>query len=89
MPKTPAPGRRRRPLPGVPIAPSVLQRRALLRQQWPATLESLQRNRADLVPEDLVDDYVILDWLEWQGGKLRATLTGANVCQQLRAEQKS
>ena len=31
----------------------------------------------------LIDDYVSLDWLEWNGGALRLTVTGQNVRRQL------
>ena len=30
-----------------------------------------------------IDDYVALNWLEWNGGGLRLTTTGENVCKQL------
>lgn len=63
-------------------------RREQLRQQLLATVDSLHRRRADLVPEGFIADYVALGWLEWNGGALRTTLTGTNVCNQLRAGLK-
>ena len=30
-----------------------------------------------------IDDYVAMNWLEWNGGGLRLTTTGDNVCKQL------
>ena len=32
-----------------------------------------------------IDDYVALHWLEWNGGGLRLTTTGENICKQMRA----
>ena len=57
---------------------------AALRSELLATMELLDRRRADLVPEALIADYVSLNWLEWNGGTLRLTVTGRNVCQQMR-----
>jgi hypothetical protein len=54
-----------------------------LREALPATVDCLSRRRADLIDEAFIDDYVALHWLEWNGGSLRLTITGSNVCQQL------
>ena len=48
-------------------------------------MESLDHRRADLVNPHLIDGYVALNWLEWNGGALRLTVTGANMCEQMRA----
>jgi hypothetical protein len=56
-----------------------------LRDHLPGTVDALRQRRADLVPEGFIADYVALDWLEWNGGSLRITLTGANICKQVRA----
>jgi len=37
----------------------------------------------------VIADYVALDWLEWQGGGLRLTVTGRNVCNQVVKEQSA
>ena len=58
---------------------------ATLRDAFLATMESLDRRRADLIDEELIAGYVALHWLEWNGGSLRLTVTGSNVCAQLRA----
>ena len=58
---------------------------AELRNEFLATMDSLARRRADLVPEDLIAGYVDLNWLEWNGGSLRLTVTGKNVCEQMRS----
>jgi hypothetical protein len=56
-----------------------------LRDELLATVDCLQRRRADLIDESLVDAYVAVHWLEWNGGSLRLTETGKNVCGQMRA----
>lgn len=58
-------------------------RREQLRQMLPATVDYLRRRRADLIRPTDIDDYVAIGWLEWQGGSLRLTETGNNVCAQL------
>jgi hypothetical protein len=56
-----------------------------LRIEFLSTVDSLHRRRADLVSEGFIADYVALNWLEWNGGTLRLTVTGENVCAQMRA----
>jgi len=53
-----------------------------------STVDLLQRRRADLIGDSAIGDYVALHWLEWNGGALRLTTTGKNVCDQLRAETR-
>jgi predicted RNase H-like nuclease len=60
-----------------------------LRNDLLATVEALHRRRADLVSEALIAQYVALYWLEWNGGTLRLTQTGKNVCDQMRAAARS
>ena len=62
-----------------------VSRREQLRLELLATVDSLQRRRADLITAGFIEDYVALDWLEWNGGSLRLTVTGANMCEQMRA----
>ena len=54
-----------------------------LREALPATVQSLKLRRAAAIAESLIDDYVALNWLEWNGGGLRLTTTGDNICRQL------
>jgi hypothetical protein len=77
--------RRRKAKSAAIVRPSPPQRRDELRRELLAIVELLQRCRADLVPEDFIADYVALDWLEWNGGALRITLTGKNICKQMQA----
>ena len=60
-------------------------RREQLRNELLATVDSLLRRRADLVSDGFIEDYVALNWLEWNGGALRLTVTGSNMCDQMRA----
>ena len=60
-----------------------------LRGELLATVDALQRRRADLVSEALIAGYVALYWMEWNGGTLRLTQTGKNVCDQLRAAART
>jgi hypothetical protein len=64
------------------VSPSALRREAL-REALPATVQSLKLRRAADIDERLIDDYVALNWLEWNGGGLRLTTTGDNICRQL------
>ena len=60
-----------------------------LRNELLVTVDALQRRRADLVSEALIADYVALHWMEWNGGTLRLTQTGKNVCEQMRAAART
>ena len=64
-------------------SPAPLTRTEQLRYRLVETVAMLKRRRADLIPPELIEDFVDLDWLVWQGGTLTLTQTGANVCQQV------
>lgn len=51
----------------------------LLRTMLPHTIECLKSRQANLIGDDLIEDYVALDWLEWAGGGLRLTEVGRNL----------
>ena len=57
-----------------------------LRDGLLGTVDMLKRCRAGDIADGYIDDYVALDWLEWNGGMLRLTATGDNVCKQLIAQ---
>ena len=59
----------------------------MLRDSLLPTVELLHQRQASRVGDGLIADYLALDWLEWNGGTLRLTVTGSNVCQQLRARE--
>jgi hypothetical protein len=61
----------------------IAARRDALRIALPATAELLRRRRAADIAEGDIEDYVALNWLEWNGGGLRLTEIGENVCKQL------
>jgi hypothetical protein len=58
-------------------------RRDRLRLALPATVAMLRERHADQIDVDDIEAYVALNWLEWQGGGLRLTITGKNVCAQM------
>ncbi|TAK75940.1 MAG: hypothetical protein EPO12_17545 [Aquabacterium sp.] len=58
-------------------------RRDALAETLRSTADLLRQRRAADVPEQDIEDYVALDWLEWHGGSLRLTITGDNICKQL------
>ncbi len=60
-------------------------RRDVLRDRLLPTVDLLKQRRAAEIPEDYIDDYVALHWLEWRGGSLKLTTTGENVCRHLTA----
>lgn len=70
--------------PGALACLPALSRRDQLQLELLTTVDSLRQRRADLVREDFIEDYVALEWLEWNGGSLRLTVTGSNVCDQMR-----
>ena len=64
-------------------ATPTVPRREALRDALLSTVSLLKRCRAAEIDESLINDYVALNWLEWNGGGLRLTVTGSNVCKQL------
>lgn len=66
-----------------PTASLPSPRREALRDGLPAAVQLLKHRRAaEISPRD-IDDYVALNWLEWNGGSLRLTVTGDNICHQV------
>jgi len=63
----------------------IATRRDALRDRLLPTVDLLKQRRAAEIPEGYIDDYVALHWMEWQGGSLRLTTTGENVCKHLTA----
>jgi hypothetical protein len=56
-----------------------------LRDSLLSTIDLLYRRRAAEVGDRVIEGYIRLDWLEWNGGTLRLTPTGENVRSQLLA----
>lgn len=71
------------------VQAAAIAREAHLRLQLPHTLECLSKRSAHLIGDAVIADYVALDWLEWQGGGLRLTVTGQNLCNQVVKEQSA
>ena len=67
----------------LPEAPEL--RRQALRDALLSTVNLLKQRRAAEIDTSYIDNYVELNWLEWNGGGLRLTTTGDNVCKQLNA----
>ena len=65
-------------------SPAALRSEAL-RDALLATVALLKRCRAAEIDQSFIDDYVALNWLEWNGGGLRLTVTGQNICKQISA----
>jgi hypothetical protein len=59
------------------------QRREALRASLLAAVDLLHRRCANAIPIADIEAYVELDWMEWQGGGLKVTTTGENICRQL------
>ena len=55
---------------------------SVLRESLQDAVDALQRCRACDIPESHIEDYVLLDWLTWEGGGLKLTTTGENICRQ-------
>jgi len=62
--------------------PPVLRREAL-REALPGMVDLLARRRAVDIEVGCIDDCVALNWLEWNGGALRLTTSGNDVCKQV------
>ena len=72
--------------PHSPTVPAL--RRETLRDGFLHTVDLLKQRRADQIGDGEIADYVALDWLEWNGGGLRVTTVGSNLCRQLITQQK-
>ena len=68
-----------------PLHRTPAPRQEALRSALPATVVLLKQQRAGDIATSDIDDYVNMNWLEWNGGSLRLTVTGDNVCKQQRA----
>jgi hypothetical protein len=79
---------RRSPVPQLaPVQPARspgLQREAL-KDALLATVNLLELRRCAEIAEGYIDGYVALNWMEWNGGSLRLTVTGSNIRKQLTA----
>lgn len=67
-----------------PLHRTPAPRQEALRHALPATVSLLKQQRAGDIDASDIDDYVNMNWLEWKGGSLQLTVTGDNICQQMR-----
>ncbi|MDA8454476.1 hypothetical protein M4R22_06865 [Acidovorax sp. GBBC 3334] len=58
-------------------------RQGELREALPRIENLLRSNRAGEIGEDVIDELVRCAWMEWNGGALRMTATGQNICRQM------
>jgi hypothetical protein len=72
--------------PAVKPVPPPLHRDLLLGELL-NTVSLLRHRRAGEIGEAYIDGYVALNWLEWNGGSLRLTVTGDNMRKQLSSRQ--
>ena len=63
-------------------APSRLSRETLMSGLL-NTVHLIERRRCSEIEDGYIDGYVALNWMEWNGGSLRLTVTGQNVRKQL------
>ena len=50
-----------------------------LQESLLATVDALSRRRACDIPEQTIDRFVALRWLQWNGGNLRLTAAGEEM----------
>jgi hypothetical protein len=62
--------------------PTVLPRETL-KGALLSTVMLIERRRCAEIADGYIDGYVALNWMEWNGGSLRLTVTGQNVRKQL------
>lgn len=60
-----------------------------MRAAFQHTVDVLTQRRADLLSPAMIEAYVNCDWLNWQGGSLKLTVVGENICAQLRNEARA
>ncbi len=60
-------------------------RQDALRDGLAEASDHLKANRASAIGDEAINDYVALSWLEWDGGALKLTTIGRNICNQLLA----
>jgi len=58
-------------------SPTQLPRETLM-GALPNIAELIERRRCSEIEEGYIDGYVALNWMEWNGGSLRLTVTGQN-----------
>lgn len=56
-----------------------------LRSALPEAANHLASRQAGLIGDELIDRYVALDWIVWDGGTLKLTQVGRNIIAQVMA----
>ena len=65
-----------------PVRPPVLPRETL-KDALLSTASLIEHRRCAEIADGYIDGYVALNWMEWNGGSLRLTVTGSNIRKQL------
>lgn len=63
--------------------PPTVVPREVLKDCLLSTVNLIERRRCSEIADGLIDAYVDLNWMEWNGGSLRLTVTGQNIRKQL------
>ncbi len=61
-------------------------RQGELRAALPRIQSLLKTNQAGQIGDDVIDELVKCFWMEWDGGALKLTATGLNICRQFTLE---
>lgn len=56
-----------------------------IRAALPEAADHLASCRAGLIGDDVIERYVALDWIVWDGGSLKLTQVGRNIIAQVMA----
>ncbi len=66
-------------------------RQGELRAALPRIQSLLRSNQAGQIGDDVIDELVDCCWMEWDGGALKLTATGLNICRQsvVEAQQRA
>ncbi|GAA6118741.1 hypothetical protein [Acidovorax sp. FG27] len=73
------------------IATTTADRQGELRAALPRIQSLLRSNQAGQIGDDVIDELVHCSWMEWDGGALKLTATGLNICRQsvVEAQQRA
>ncbi len=70
----------------MPTATYRADRQSELRAALPHIQNLLKTNQAGQIGDDVIDELVKCFWMEWDGGALKLTATGLNICRQFTME---
>jgi hypothetical protein len=65
--------------------PTLAKINTALQDSLLATVDALARRRACDIPEQTIDRFIAMRWLQWNGGNLRLTAAGEEILVQVHA----